>query len=143
MRIEEIMTASPVTARETTTVGQAWDTLRTLDIRHLPVVNADGELVGIVSDRDFATPPAPPLMAELLGSPAGSLDAPVSAVMTGEPISVEPDDELDDAMDLMVENKLAAIPVVDPEGAVVGIVSYIDIIRALRGRPALVEASLR
>jgi CBS domain-containing protein len=112
MRIEEIMTASPVTVRETTTVGQAWDALRSLDIRHLPVVNADGELVGIVSDRDFTTPPGPPLMAELLGTGAGSLAAPVGA-----------------------------IPVVDAEGAVVGIVSYLDIIRAMRGRPALAEAS--
>ena len=141
MRIEEIMTASPVTVRETTTVGQAWDVLRTLDIRHLPVVNADGELVGIVSDRDFATPPAPPLMAELLGTGAGSLEAPVGAIMTAAPILVEPDDEIDDAIDLMVENKVGAIPVVDPDGAVVGIVSYLDIIRAMRGRAALAEAS--
>lgn len=141
MRIEEIMTTSPITVRQTTTVGQAWDALRALDIRHLPVVNADGELVGIVSDRDFATPPAPPLMAELLGTGAGSLDAPVGSIMTGSPISVEPDDDIDDAIDLMVENKVGAIPVVDPEGAVVGIVSYLDIIRAMRGRPVLAEAS--
>ena len=64
MQIEEIMTASPLTVRESTTIGQAREMLRTLDIRHLPVVNADGELVGIVSDRDFATPPSPALMTE-------------------------------------------------------------------------------
>lgn len=141
MQIDEIMTASPVTVRESTTIGQAWEVLRTLDIRHLPVVNADGELVGIVSDRDFATPPAPPIMTELLGTPSGSLDAAVSTIMTGDPISVEPDDELAEAIELMVENKVGAIPVVDPEGAVVGIVSYLDVLRAMRDQSGLAEAS--
>jgi acetoin utilization protein AcuB len=132
MRINEIMTASPVTIRETTSIGQAWDQLRALEIRHLPVVNADGELVGIVSDRDFVTPPVPPLMVELLGSPAASLDAPVSTIMTGAPIAVEPDDDVDDAIDLMLENKLGAVPVVGPDGEVAGIVSYLDVLRGLR-----------
>ena len=141
MQIEDIMTASPVTVRDSTTIGQAWEVLRTLDIRHLPVVNGEGELVGIVSDRDFASPPAPPLMTELLGTPAQSLDAPVSTIMTGEPISVEYGDEVEDALDLMVENKVGAVPVVGPEGEVVGIVSYLDILRAMREGPGIAEAS--
>jgi acetoin utilization protein AcuB len=132
---------SPVTVRESTTIGQAWELLRTLDIRHLPVVNGEGELVGIVGDRDFASPPAPPLMTDLLGARAESLDAPVSTIMTGEPISVDYGVEVEDAIDLMVENKVGAIPVVGPEGEVVGIVSYLDILRAMRDRPGVAEVS--
>jgi acetoin utilization protein AcuB len=132
MQINEIMTSAPITVRETASIGQAWGVLQELDVRHLPVVNADRELVGIVSDRDFATPPAPPLTAELLGNQSASPDAAVSTIMTGAPISVEPDDDLGDAIDLMVENKVGAIPVVGPEGQVVGIVSYLDVLRSLR-----------
>jgi acetoin utilization protein AcuB len=141
MRIEEVMTASPVTVSESASIGQAWEALRSLDIRHLPVINADRELVGIVSDRDFATPPAPPLMAELLGTQTAALDAPVSTIMTGAPISIEPDADVQEAIDLMLEHKVGAIPVVDPEGEVVGIVSYLDVLRTLGTAVAAVEAS--
>ena len=128
--IDEIMTTAPVVVRESASIGEAWDLLRTLDIRHLPVVNSDRELVGILSDRDFVTPPAPPLMSELIGNRTASLDAPVSSIMTGAPISIDRDDDVRDAMELMVEHKIGAVPVVGPEGQVVGIVSYLDVLRA-------------
>jgi acetoin utilization protein AcuB len=124
------MTASPVVVRENASIGEAWDVLRTLDIRHLPVVNAEHELVGIVSDRDFTTPPAAPAVARLLGNQAPALDAPVGSIMTGAPISIERDDDVREAMELMVDNKIGAIPVVGPDGDVVGIVSYLDLLRA-------------
>jgi acetoin utilization protein AcuB len=132
MQINEIMTASPVTISQTTSIAQAWDVLRTVDIRHLPVVNAAGELVGIVSDRDFSTPPRPPLMAELLGSKTVPLNASVSTIMTGAPFSVEPEDDVTDAIDLMIENKVGAVAVVDADNELVGIVSYVDVLRSLR-----------
>jgi acetoin utilization protein AcuB len=126
----DIMTASPVVVRENATIGEAWELLRTLDIRHLPVVNADRELVGIVSDRDFAPPPTSPAVAELLGDRTASLAAPVGSIMTGAPISVEEDADVREAIELMLENKVGAVPVVGPEGHVVGIVSYLDVLRA-------------
>lgn len=132
MKVGEVMTVSPVTIREDTSIGDAWELLRTRDVRHLPVVNSDDELVGIVSDRDFATPPIPPLEAELLGAHSASLDAPVSTIMTGAPISADPEDDLEEAIAAMIENKVGAIPVVLPEGGVVGIISYLDVLRALR-----------
>src|SRR5512144_2436104 len=55
--IDDIMTGSPIVVRDDASIGEAWDLLRGLDIRHLPVVNADRELVGIVSDRDFTASP--------------------------------------------------------------------------------------
>jgi len=132
MLVNEIMTVPAVTITTRTSTGEAWETLRALDVRHLPVVNEDRELVGIVSDRDFSVPPVPPLVAELLESPRPPMEAPVTAIMTGDPISVEPDDDLEDVVDLMIENKVGAVPVVDPEGHVAGIVSYLDILRSVR-----------
>ncbi len=128
--VEDIMTASPVVVREDASIGEAWDVLRGLDIRHLPVVNADRELVGIVSDRDFTTPPTPPALATLLGNRAPSLTAPIASIMTGAPIWVEQADDVREAMELMVDNKVGALPVVGPEGDVIGIVSYLDVLRA-------------
>lgn len=129
MNVYELMTPTPVSVTTRTTIRQAWDALQSLDVRHLPVVNEDRELVGIVSDRDFGAPPAPPAMEQLLGSPRRSPDAPVATIMTGAPLSVEPDDDLAEVIDLMLENKVGAVPVVSPEGRVVGIVSYLDILR--------------
>ena len=130
------MTRSPRTIGTATTIGDAWDVLRSLEVRHLPVVNDDGELVGIVSDRDFASPPGPPLMNELLGPGAPSFDAPVATIMTGAPLAVEPGDAVEDAIDLIIENKVGAVPVVGPDGEVVGIVSYLDILRQGRAEGA-------
>lgn len=132
MQVDDIMTRSPRTVGTGTTIGEAWDVLRALEVRHLPVVNDDRELVGILSDRDFASSPAPPFIAELLGNATPSLDAPVSTLMTGAPLTVEPDDDVADAIDLMVENKVGALPVIGREGEVLGIVSYLDILRSLR-----------
>ena len=131
--VGEIMTVRPVVVREDASVGEAWNLLRALDIRHLPVINADRELVGIVSDRDFTAPPMSAALAELVGNQAASLTAPVSSIMTGAPLSVEQDDDVREAMELMVENKVGALPVVGPEGHVVGIVSYLDVLRAALG----------
>lgn len=131
MQVHEIMTTSPLSIGLRTSVGEAWETLRTLDVRHLPVINEERELVGIVSERDFAVAPVPPLMSELVGATALSLRAPVSTIMTGDPLCVEQDAEVGEVIDLMVDNKVGAIPVVTPEGKVIGIVSYLDVLRKL------------
>lgn len=136
MQVHEVMTASPTSIGTRATVGEAWDALQSLAVRHLPIVNHDRELVGIVSDRDFAAPPVPALMTKLLGQAPPPLDAPVTTIMTAEPLCVEQDDDVDEVIDLMVENKVGAIPVVTPEGQVIGIVSYLDLLRKLGGRLA-------
>ena len=131
MQVNEIITSNPRTIDLTTTIGQAWEELRELDVRHLPVVDGK-DLVGIVSDRDFATLPSPPLVRQLLGNPELSLDAPVSTIMTGAPVSVTPDDDVAVAVDLMLDKNVGALPVLSSDGAVVGVVSYVDVLRSLR-----------
>ena len=131
MQINEIMTSNPRTIDLTTTIGQAWEELRELDVRHLPVVDGK-DLVGIVSDRDFATLPSPPLVRQLIGSPELSLDAPVSTIMMGAPVSVTTDEDVAVAVDLMLDKKVGALPVLSADGVVVGVVSYVDVLRSLR-----------
>lgn len=102
-----------------------------LDVRHLPVVD-EGQLVGIVSDRDFRQ------VSVLLGG-AGSPDGlqrllarPVSDFMSSDVISVDPEAEIDEIIDIMIEQKVGALPVVASNSELIGIVSYIDVLRAAR-----------
>jgi acetoin utilization protein AcuB len=131
MIVQELMTAEPASVRLDTPISRAWEVLRDLDVRHLPVVNQDRELVGILSDRDLAVAPLPPLETELLGPDRHRLDQPVSTIMSADVLAVEVEDDVTEAIDLMVENKVGAVPVVDPERHVVGIISYLDVLRSL------------
>jgi acetoin utilization protein AcuB len=131
MSIADLMTRSPVVIPENTSIARAWEMLRELDVRHMPVVNADGELSGMLSDRDFGRPPAPPLMNDLLGAPMAQLDAPVSSIMSAAPVAVADDVEVRDVVDIMIEHKVGAVPVVDPQAHVIGIISYVDVLRTL------------
>jgi CBS domain-containing protein len=135
MRIDELMTRSPRTITANVTIGEAWRLLRMLKVSHLPITNDDGGLVGLVSNADFAKAPIPRPVSELRGDQINSLMAPVSTVMTDARIVIEPDEDIEEALDLMTEHKMAVLPVIDPDGLVVGIVSSGDVVRGLTPRP--------
>jgi acetoin utilization protein AcuB len=124
--VEEIMTREPTSIRPNTTVAEALRKLRLLDVRHLPVVNEDHELVGMISDRDLR---GVPLEMEVAGRQTVPLDTPVSTLMSTDVLSVELETTLADTIDLMLDEKVGALPVVDDRGVLVGIVSYVDLLR--------------
>ncbi|MEW5849117.1 MAG: CBS domain-containing protein [Myxococcota bacterium] len=131
---QDIMTKDPVSATEDTPLGNALEILLSLDIRHLPIVNRAGELVGMVSDRDLrgVNLPVVPGM-DPSGRGKVALNRPVSTVMSSDVISVDTEAELQEVIELMLENKVGAIPVTDPEGELVGIISYVDVLRQVQG----------
>ena len=98
--------------------------------RRLPVLQQD-RLVGIVSDRD---------LKEASPSKATTLDVhelyyllselQVKDIMTRDPIPVAPDDTVEHAAQLMLENTISGLPVVDEKGAVVGILTQSDVFRS-------------
>jgi acetoin utilization protein AcuB len=118
----DLMTASPVVVDRAATIRVALERLQSLDVRHLPVVDTEGALIGMVSDRD--------LRAHML---APSLDALVSSIMTTDVISVDLDADAAEIIDLMLDHKIGAVPVIDADGELVGIVSYVDVLRELSG----------
>lgn len=132
MQVREIMTPNPLSASPRTSVFDALRTLESEEIRHLPIVEGH-ELIGIVSDRDLARF----THAAVLNEPdfgRARLQVPVSEIMSSDPFTVEPDDDVDEVIDLMLENRISAVPVVDgTEGRLLGIVSYVDVLRAARG----------
>lgn len=135
MIVRDVMSKDPVTADESTTVREAIELLFTLEVRHLPVTSG-GQLVGIVSDRDVRQLTVPISWNESViaedSVDADLLEQPVTAVMSGGIISVEPDTKVTEVIDVICEQRVGALPVVDSGGAVVGMISYVDLLRALR-----------
>jgi acetoin utilization protein AcuB len=133
MIASELMTADPTTVTPETSIAEVWDLMRDLDIRHVPVVE-DGAIVGMLSDRDLAQLD----MAGILVSDGASalrqeLSTPVVRVMTTSVVSIDTETELSEAVGLLVEHKVGALPVLRPDSReVVGILSYIDVLKAFQ-----------
>ena len=127
MLARDVMTEDPMTLRPNNPLRDALVVLRTLEIRHLPIVDRAHVLVGMLSDRDFR---APALVPE--DPQDRRLERPIADLMTGDVLSVQLDAPLSDVIDLMIEQRIGAVPVTDAEGQLVGIVSYVDVLRELR-----------
>ncbi len=128
----DLMTESPAVIDVTATLRTAIDRLQALEIRHLPVVDSDGELVGMISDRDLRALAIPFVLdSENVSIVRQALDASVASVMSSDVIAVDEDADAAEIVDLMLDNKIGAVPVVDGDRALVGIVSYVDVLRAL------------
>ena len=128
MVVEDVMTRDVVTLTPEHTLRDAIDLLRSKRIRHLPIVEAQ-KLVGIVTDRDVkrATP------SVIAGVDRDEYDnslltIKVAQLMTREPITVPRQSALKAAVEIFINSKVGALPVVD-EGHLVGILTEIDILR--------------
>jgi CBS domain-containing protein len=129
----EVMTPNPTTVTPETTISDVWELMRELEIRHVPVVEG-GALVGVVSDRDLAyLDMARALSVQGADALRQELAAPIIKIMSTDVISVDPETDLGDIIALLLEHKVGALPVVQPDTReVVGIVSYIDVLRSLQ-----------
>lgn len=128
----DLMTEDPTTISINATVRQAVSLLQTLNVRHLPVVDEEGALVGMLSDRDVRALSLPEFVGtEYIGKIQTAMHAPVSSVMSGDVISVDVEADAAEIVDLMLDQGIGAVPVVDADGTLVGIISYVDILRVL------------
>lgn len=133
MIVRDVMSSDPFVAHVTTTVRQVLRTMNEANIRHMPIVEGHA-LIGIVSERDLRSL-APGTFDEIDRPEEVSrfMAQPISKFMNTAVLSVEPEDELRDVVDLMLENKIGAVPVVEPDSLkLVGIVSYVDVLAAVR-----------
>jgi acetoin utilization protein AcuB len=128
----ELMTENPVAVAATARVRDAVQIFQTLDFRHLPVVNEQWELVGMLSDRDLRALSLPHMVnSEWIGTIQTALEARVASLMSGDPLSVDTEADATEIVDLILAHKIGAVPVVDAENKLVGIVSYVDLLRQL------------
>lgn len=134
MLVREIMTSRPITVAATESLQGALEVMAMKRIRHLPVVDAQGLLVGLVTDRDLRRAAPSPLFPTGEDTQAQLDSVTVERVMVKAPTTIAPDAKVEDALRLFVEKKFGALPVLQG-GRLVGIVTPIDVMRAwLAGR---------
>ena len=128
MLVEDVMSRSVVTLTPEQTLRDALNLLQSNRVRHLPVVDGSA-LVGMVTDRDVkrATP------SVLSGVGRDEYDrvlktTKVAQFMTREPITVTPKSGLKAAIEIFLDRRVGALPVVE-DGHLVGILSDSDILR--------------
>jgi len=133
MIVQDVMSENPRSVQLETPVSEVVELLLELPVRHIPVLDGDS-LKGIVSDRDLRSVSLPRLVDSVaLSDIKARYDAPISDLMSSDPVTVYPDTDLAEAVDLMLENKVGALPVIDASsGDLLGIVSYVDVLRASR-----------
>ncbi len=146
MLVREVMSADPVTVSPDTSLKHALSTLADRGVTATPVVDSHGMLVGIVSEADVVDDglePDPRAHLSRPVTPRGSARVPtVAAVMSTDVVTAHPDDDLADALDLLVGHRHKSLPVVDLDGHVVGMLSRSDVVRLLARSDAEVSAAV-
>ena len=126
--IQDIMKQPVLTLGRNDRLSVAEDLLQQERIRHIPVLDDDGKLCGIVTQRDLFRG----ALLRALGYGSRLADKvfeslPIKEAMTDEVISVSPGTAISDAARLMLDHKVGCLPVVE-DGRLVGIVTETDFI---------------
>jgi len=119
MLVKEIMNRNVKTVRPEDTVKDAVKVMNEQRIGALVVVSGTGEVVGILTERDILT--------GVVATGKSADDVKASEIMTPNIVTITPDMTLEEAADVMTENKIKKLPVVH-EGRLVGIVTATDLI---------------
>ncbi|HSK29390.1 MAG TPA: CBS domain-containing protein [Candidatus Limnocylindria bacterium] len=132
MRVVDIMTEAPLTVTPMDTIRHAEALMSEHGVRQLPVVRGK-ELVGVVTDRDVRSVLGHGLSIEPEAG-TNALQVPVENIMTREPITLSPNDDLKTAVAALIDDKFGGFPVVDKDAGLLGIVTYIDLMRCFLNR---------
>jgi len=126
------MTREVITVDEEATILDAQELLAKNKIRHLPIIDSDRRLVGIVTDRDIRSAlPYSSLMEHCDETEKERVARfKVKDIMTKDPISISPTYTIQDALLLIQNLKVGALPVVDDKHKLTGIISVRDLLRA-------------
>ena len=131
VRVRDLMTRSVRTLGRNDKLSAADGVMRTERIRHLPVIDEDGRLVGIVSQRDLFFS----ALVQALGFGTTTHDRvlstiPVKEVMIENVVTTTPETLVTAAARVMVDRKIGCLPVIEGE-ALVGILSESDVVSAV------------
>lgn len=146
MKVAEWMSSPAVVVRPETPVGQVAQLMLERHFRALPVVEADGKLVGIVADADLIAKHAQPhfplyiqfLEARIYLQGPGKTEAELAKaagrtardLMSSDVITVEASADISQAATLMFDNGVACLPVLDG-GQIAGVITRSDLLRLL------------
>ena len=135
-KVHEVMTSRPRAVEPQTTVREAAQLMESEDVGSLPVVEQGARLVGVVTDRDI-----------VLRVVAAGLDpdsTAVGSVASRELVTLDPEDDLDEALTLMAREQVRRLPIVR-ENELVGVLSQADVAKAAKEKDVgeVVEAISR
>ncbi len=129
--LQEIMTTKVIGLHEDEPFSCVEDRFRQFTIRHLPIIDKNNKLTGLVTQRDLYRIQAPRILDD--GSwyyDQNSLNTHIlKNVMTKNPCTLHPEDAVAKAIMLMVDNKYGCIPIVDKNFYLAGIVTQYDILK--------------
>ncbi len=133
MKVRQLMSRNVVTVGPSDSCLEAVARMHRARVRHLPVVDAMGDLIGVVTDRDLRHHLFDPRVFQEVGTIAVDIllkAVPVSDIMSSPVLSVESDDEVVEAARIMLDDKVGSLPVLEND-RVVGIVTETDVLRQI------------
>ena len=130
MTVSKNMTINPVTTTPDMGVFEAFELMKSEGVQRLPVLDCDGNLVGIISEKNI-TSAAADKEVSIVEFALLLSKIKVGDVMTKEVITVSVDDPVEMAARKMSDNDISILPVVDNNGKLVGVVSRSDLFRLL------------
>jgi len=132
MFVSRSMTREVITVDQEATIFDAQELLAKNKIRHLPIIDKDRRLIGIITDRDIRSA----LPYNSLMEPCSEEERErvskfkVKDIMTKEPITISPAYTIQDALMMIQNSNVGALPVVDDDHKLKGIISVRDLLRA-------------
>jgi CBS domain-containing protein len=118
--IRELMTENPKTVSSDASVVEATRVMRDDDVGLVPVVDGD-RLVGTVTDRDIAI--------RVVAEERDANSTAVREIASTDLVTIDPEQDLDEALRLMAQHQVRRLPVVEEDGRLVGIVAQADVAR--------------
>ena len=131
MKVREIMTSRPLTCSPQANLAEVAHAMWNGDCGIMPIVDAAGKLLGVVTDRDIC------IAAATRNQAPSSLTA--DELPRGDVFACRPDDDAQVAMTLMREHRIRRVPVTAADGTLVGILSVNDVILAAGSRLGATE----
>lgn len=128
------MTKNPVTVRAAEGINIAIDKMKRGHFRHLPVVNEQGKLVGMISDRDIRLIRPSLAFVNPEDAELQLTSTLVRQAAVFDPVVVRPDAPLEHAAELMLRWEIGGLPAVDDKDNLVGMITYTDLLRAFLAR---------
>ena len=121
MKCMDVLTQDPVCCLPSDTVEQAARLMKKEDVGPIPVIEnrQSKKLLGIVTDRDMAV--------KVVAEGRENKKTKVEEIMTRNPVTCHPNDDLQVALDAMAQHQIRRVPVVDDHGMITGIIAQADV----------------
>ncbi len=130
MNVSDYMNQNVITANLRDGLRQTFYRMRERGVRHMPVLGDAEKLVGIISDRDLRRPDWVDNEENVAHYYMLDNHAKVEEAMTAPVIVVHPEDPLTKALELFLKHRFGALPVVNADNRLAGIISAFDVLRA-------------